>query len=85
MRIESLLILVFIYALVKSQESQTDLEIEPESCFYVYDCCKKEGIECIEYCEPIIACKNNSTRELTGHEGIADTKIISTNCRKGYR
>lgn len=65
-------------------------------CFNVYYCCRKEGKDCVEYCDPVIECKesknpsdkekNENSQEETTTFGYNEPEgLIIRACRKNYR
>lgn len=59
--------LLFLLIRVRSQES----------CDYIYDCCQKVEYDCVEYCEPIVICKD-TFRETTVESTFTTTEEIAT-------
>jgi hypothetical protein len=83
MNLKLIFLLFFLFIFVKTQELEnTDQE---DSCYYIYNCCKKLDNDCVEYCEPIVVCGENATNDITGHENVIDTGLIAVACRKGFR
>lgn len=90
MNIKSIFVLCFLLIFVKSQEPEA---FEEDQCFYIYDCCKKVDFECVEHCEPIVRCSNNSTNEILGFELYSEPvetpgvgyQVIAVGCKENYR
>lgn len=74
---------------MNTQDSQEPADSDQKDpCYYIYDCCQKVDLECIEYCEPVVRCSNNATNQILGFKAFietVETKIIAVDCRKGYR
>lgn len=56
-------IFIFYIALICVKTRDVEETNNEAQCFDIYDCCRKDGIDCVEYCKLKVVCSNNGTTE----------------------
>lgn len=80
------LVLILSFANCHFIPESTPETPEQVQCFHIYDCCRKVEFDCVEYCEPLFVCTNNSTNQDLGFEKTQKTAVIVVGlCRKGFK
>lgn len=49
-----------------------------EHCNFVYECCKKLDLDCVEYCGPVLECADNKVDQNQTTVTEASTEVIET-------
>lgn len=54
------MICVFLLSIILICSGTQGADNEGETCYQVYECCRKEDTDCLEYCGPNVECIRNS-------------------------